>query len=213
MNAYYEVIFEPVRRHGGIVSDVVGDAMMAIWAARHDDLAIRTAACRAALEILDAVERRNASGDGPTLPTRIGLHCGEMAMAHVGARDHFEYRAVGDIVNTASRLEGLNKELGTSLLVSAETLRGVGAAVSRPLGAFVLEGKRASIEVHELLGWEVDAAARHAKLCDGFAEGLAAFRQRDLRKAQTSFENVLSQNPGDGPSAWYLDRISRSKGS
>lgn len=153
MNAYYEVIFEPVRRHGGIISDVVGDAMMAIWAARHDDLAIRNSACRAALEILEAVERRSTSSDGPLLPTRIGLHCGTMTMAHVGAGDHFEYRAVGDIVNTASRLEALNKELGTSLLVSAETLKGVDAAVSRPLGSFVLAGKHTPLEVCELLGW------------------------------------------------------------
>jgi adenylate cyclase len=153
MNAYYEVIFEPVRRHGGIISDVVGDAMMAIWAARCDDLVIRSSACHAALEILDAVERRSTSSDGPLLPTRIGLHCGTMTMAHVGAGDHFEYRAVGDIVNTASRLEALNKELGTSLLVSAETLKGVDAAVSRPLGSFVLAGKQTPIEVCELLGW------------------------------------------------------------
>jgi len=160
MNAYYEVIFEPVRRHGGIISDVVGDAMMAIWAARRDDLAIRSSACRAALEILDAVERRSSSSGGPLLPTRIGLHCGTMTMAHVGAGDHFEYRAVGDIVNTASRLEALNKELGTSLLVSAETLRGVDTAVSRPLGSFVLAGKHTPLEVCELLRLSEGAAAR-----------------------------------------------------
>jgi len=154
MNAYYELIFEPVRRHGGIISDVVGDAMMAIWAARRDDLAIRTAACHAALEILEAVENRSASGDGPVLPTRIGLHCGAMTMAHVGAADHFEYRAVGDIVNTASRLEALNKELGTSLLVSSETLKGVDAAVSRPLGSFVLPGKHTPLDVQELIAWK-----------------------------------------------------------
>ncbi len=163
MNEYYELIFEPVRRHGGIISDVVGDAMMAIWAARRDELATRTAACRAALEILDAVERRSASSDGPVLPTRIGLHCGAVTMAHVGAGDHFEYRAVGDIVNTASRLEALNKELGTTLLVSAETLMGVDAAVSRPLGSFVLAGKHTPLDVHELCAWNADAStiARH----------------------------------------------------
>jgi adenylate cyclase len=152
MNDYYDVIFEPVRRHGGIVSDVVGDAMMAIWAARSDDHQIRAAACQAALEILDAVKRRNASGEGPLLPTRIGLHCGAMTMAHVGARDHFEYRAVGDIVNTASRLEALNKDLGTSVLVSADTVAGLDNIVSRPLGSRRLAGKQSPIEVHELTG-------------------------------------------------------------
>jgi adenylate cyclase len=86
-----------------------------------------------------------------------------MTMAHVGAGDHFEYRAVGDIVNTASRLEALNKELGTSLLVSAETLRGVDAATSRRLGSFVLAGKHTPLEVHELIAWNSEAPARGAR--------------------------------------------------
>lgn len=162
MNSYYEVIFEPVRRHGGIVSDVVGDAMMAIWAARSNDREIRAAACQAALEILDAVKQRNASGEGPMLATRIGLHCGAMTMAHVGAGDHFEYRAVGDIVNAASRLEGLNKELGTSVLVSADTVAGLDNIVSRPLGSHRLAGKQTPIEVNELIGLNRPAAESDA---------------------------------------------------
>ena len=158
MNAYYDVIFEPVRRRGGIVSDVVGDAMMAIWAARDDDEKTREQACRAALEIQAAL--RSADAAGQCLPqTRIGLHCGTMALAHVGAKDHFEYRAVGDIVNMASRLQALNKETGTSILLSADMLRGIDAAVSRPLGSFVLAGRRSATDVVELCNWREDVSA------------------------------------------------------
>lgn len=153
MNAYYALLFEPVRRHGGIVSDVVGDAMMAIWAARDPDVDIRAAACQAALEIADAVSRRELPGEHRPLRTRIGLHCGTIALAHVGAGDHYEYRAVGDIVNTASRLEGLNKQQGTTILVSADMVDGIDEARVRPLGRFRLPGKRADIAVCELLGW------------------------------------------------------------
>lgn len=159
MNAYYALLFEPVRRHGGIVSDVVGDAMMAIWAARDPDVDIRAAACRAALEIADAVSGgRLADGRAP-LRTRIGLHCGTITLAHVGAGDHFEYRAVGDIVNTASRLEGLNKAQGTGILVSADMVAGLSEARVRPLGRFELPGKRSGIEVCELVGWGERGAA------------------------------------------------------
>jgi adenylate cyclase len=153
MNAYYDVIFEPVRRRGGIISDVVGDAMMAIWAARDNDEQIRIEACRAALEIQNAVSRR-AGADGDKLPhTRIGVHCGTMALAHVGAQHHFEYRAVGDIVNMASRLQALNKETGTTILLSTDMLDGIEAAETRPLGSFVLAGRRSATEVVELRGW------------------------------------------------------------
>jgi adenylate cyclase len=158
MNDYYDVIFEPVRRRGGIVSDVVGDAMMAIWAAREDDRKTRMEACRAALEIQDAVRRRASTGDDTIPHTRIGVHCGKMALAHVGAQHHFEYRAVGDIVNMASRLQALNKETGTTILMSADMLRDIDAAEARALGSFVLAGRRSATDVVELRGWRDPAA-------------------------------------------------------
>lgn len=158
MDAYYEVIFEPVRRRGGTVSDVVGDAMMAIWAAREDDREIRIQACLAALEIQQTLSLHGAGTEIPLLNTRFGIHCGAMTLAHVGAQDHFEYRAVGDIVNTASRLEELNKKLGTTIVVSTDVVAGIEPAAVRPLGNTSLPGKRSPIEVVELTGWRDDAS-------------------------------------------------------
>ncbi|UCE88949.1 MAG: adenylate/guanylate cyclase domain-containing protein, partial [Pseudomonadota bacterium] len=105
MNAYYEVIFAPVRSAGGVVSDVVGDAMLAVWAARTPQRELRRRACGAALKVVDAVTTFNRERPQYPLPTRLGLHCGEVVLGHVGAIDHYEYRAVGDIVNTATRIE------------------------------------------------------------------------------------------------------------
>jgi adenylate cyclase len=111
MNRYYEALFEPVIRRGGIISNIVGDSMLALWTTELPDRRSREQACLAALEIADAAERFNLAQDGIRLPTRIGLHCGELVLGPVGAADHYEYRAVGDIVNTASRVQGLNKGL------------------------------------------------------------------------------------------------------
>jgi adenylate cyclase len=122
MNQYYEAVFEPVRQYGGIVSDVVGDAMLALWATAQPDAALRKQACLAALDISSAVQRFIQSASSWQIPTRIGLHSGAMLLGNVGALDHYEYRAVGDIVNTSSRIEGLNKQLGTRILVSEEVL-------------------------------------------------------------------------------------------
>mgnify|MGYP001827362399 CR=1 FL=1 len=122
LNRYFEILFAPVRQRDGVVSDVVGDAMLAIWPATRPDRSLQQKACEAALEIGQAIK---ASDLEPKLFTRIGLHAGELVMSHVGAIDHFEYRAVGDMVNTASRIENLNKLLGTAILASEDFVKGL----------------------------------------------------------------------------------------
>ena len=152
MNRYYGVLFEPVKRHGGLVQDVVGDSMLAVWATTEPDArcgAARVWRRSTSPRPWTASTRRRA---GFALPTRIGLHSGRLLLGSVGAMDHYEYRAVGDIVNTATRLEGLNKHLGTRLLVSAEVLHGLEGLMTRELGSFLLAGKSRPIVVHELLG-------------------------------------------------------------
>ncbi|MGH8566061.1 MAG: CHASE2 domain-containing protein [Gammaproteobacteria bacterium] len=204
LNRYYDALFEPVRRHGGFVSDVVGDAMLALWATAGPDPETRVEACRAALEIMAG----SPGGAGPYLATRIGLHCGEVVLGNVGAGEHFEYRAVGDIVNTAQRIEDLNKRLGTRVLASAEVLEGLagglGAVPVREIGRFCLIGKSRPLTLHQL--WLPGTEA--ADLCErrrvGFAAGLAAFRIQDFGQAGRIFEALLQELGEDGPARFYL---------
>ncbi|NNG45717.1 MAG: adenylate/guanylate cyclase domain-containing protein, partial [Deltaproteobacteria bacterium] len=109
MNRYYEAVFDPIKRHRGMVSNVVGDSMLALWLTVRDDTASMSNACQAALEISGAMREFRKTHEEMALPTRIGLHSGEIVLGNVGAGHHFEYRPVGDIVNTATRIEGLNK--------------------------------------------------------------------------------------------------------
>jgi len=106
LDEYYKAIGSPVGEYGGIISDVVGDALLAIWAAPESGVELRTRACEAALKISAAAENFRSSINNINLPTRIGLHAGEMFLGNVGAGKHFEYRAIGDIVNTANRIQG-----------------------------------------------------------------------------------------------------------
>src|SRR5690606_16115700 len=119
MDAYYDVIVQAVHRHGGIVSDIGGDSMIAVWPAASSAAETRTAATRAALEVLEAAEAFNRGQVHGRLPTRIGLDSGQLLLGNVGASERGEFRAVGDIVNTAARLQGLNRLLGTRVLVSS----------------------------------------------------------------------------------------------
>lgn len=203
LNTYYDSLFEPVRRRGGFVSDVVGDAMLAIWAAREAQASRRTQACLAALEIRDAVEDFNARHPGTRMRTRLGLHCGDILLGNIGARDHFEYRAVGDIVNTASRIEGLNKVLGTTILVSREMVDGLADLETLELGHFLLPGKRQPLTLHELVGTrgtlEDAARQRHAM----FTDALRHFQDGSWQQAAEGFLQVVTRDD-HGPARFYL---------
>ncbi|MFB3081983.1 MAG: CHASE2 domain-containing protein [Gammaproteobacteria bacterium] len=204
MNSYYEAVFQPVKQHGGIVSDVIGDSMLAIWATSHPDSELRTEACLASLDIASAVERFNQSSDSLELPTRIGLHSGQMLLGSIGAVDHYEFRAVGDIVNTSTRIEGLNKRLGTRILVSEQVLEGLEGLLSRELGKFLLVGKSKPVVLHELIGRIEDCDENQRRLCTAFTSALAPFRMQRWEEARSRFLRLLEEHGQDGPSRFYL---------
>lgn len=203
MNQYYAAVFPPVRSRGGVVADVVGDAMLAIWASGSEQPGLRLQACEAALALLEAVADFNRMHPDHALPTRLGLHCGELVLGHVGAVDHYEYRAVGDIVNTASRIEGLSKHLGTRLLATREVLADLDGFATRALGAFVLKGKTTPVQILEVLGRAdaVDDASR--ELVRQFEEAMCAFRAARWTEAVRQFETIMKGYGDDGPSRFY----------
>lgn len=212
VNDYLAVIIQQIRRHGGEISDIKGDSVMAFWASRQDDHAIREAACLALIDIQEAIAQWNTENDhGVRLPTRCGLHCGSMTLASVGAADHYERRAVGDIVNTASRLEQLGKELGTRMLVSAQTVAGLDDFVTRPIDRFVLKGRSEPIDVYELLGQGAAARRQYTDVLSVFEAGRLAFERHQWRAAQDAFEQVLTARPQDRVANWFRDRAVRER--
>ncbi|KJS28885.1 MAG: hypothetical protein VR64_22490 [Desulfatitalea sp. BRH_c12] len=215
MNDYYESVFKPIKDNGGIVLQVVGDSVLAIWTSPLPDSRLRMKACQAALGIAEAMQGPHEAPCTPKcqLPTRIGLHAGYIVLGNIGAMDHFEYRPVGDIVNTASRLEGLNKYLGTRILVSAEILEHANGFLARDVGRFVFTGKSKAISVYELVAPAGVCAAKQVLACDCFAEGLRAFRMRSWNEARRQFAEVINLLGADGPSAFYLNMCDAYKQS
>lgn len=207
MDDYFAQLFRPVRERGGIVLDVVGDGMLAIWTSHVADVAYRREACHAALDIAASVDRFNEHAPPDrVLRTRVALHCGELMLGSFGAADHFEYRAVGDIVNATSRIEGLNKVLGTRVLASGAVLEGLDEFFVRPVGTFVLAGKSQPIAVSELMGLCRDADPARLALRDRFADAFVGYSRGEWRSAAERFEAILRDFPGDGPAAFYRDR-------
>lgn len=204
MNEYYEQLFAPVRRHQGFISDVVGDAILAIWASPDNNVEFREHACLAAREMQDAIGRFNLENQyGLSLPTRVGVHCGEMMIGNVGALDHFEYRAVGDIVNSTNRIQSLNKHLKTQVLISHEVCQQLDALVVRDMGRFLLKGKSNSIHVYELLESRENYQGQHDELIDLFRQAMEYFNEQNWQHAFEAFQACSTQFPKDGPSQFY----------
>jgi adenylate cyclase len=203
LKSYYQVLGYPVSANKGIIANIQGDAMMALWIDSPPDVQ-RQAACLAALEIELAVERFNETSRIGRLPTRIGLHEGNMVLGSGESGGFRFYNPFGDAVNTASRIEGVNKFLGTKILASASFATSLSTIVTRPVGVFRLKGREESLALLEIVGTEADVSkAQHAKF-QIFSLGLAAFGQGDWDSAVISFQNVLSTYGEDGPSRFYL---------
>jgi adenylate cyclase len=200
MNAYYAAIFRVVEAHGGEISDTAGDSMIAIWASVAPDAEARARAARAALAILAAVDVFNSERRAARLPTRVGLESGELLLGNIGAEQRYEYRAIGDIVNTAARVQGLNQLLGTRALMSATTLDGVANLRSRSVGTFLLRGKRLPVTVHEPL---TAATALDERGLGDFAAALTSFREGRWEEARERFAALAVRFPADGPTRYY----------
>lgn len=226
MNRYYQALFHEVKARGGSVSNIIGDAMLAFWTTASTDASQRDLACSAALDVDLAVERFNASlraDGGPDtldgtrasvqLPTRLGLHSGYISLGNVGAEDHYELTPMGDIVNTASRLDDLNKKLGTRIIVSAEVIAGLEGYLARELGSFQVAGKTQDVAVYELLCRRDEATEEILELERAFADGLAAYRQKSWSEAIAGFRRCLDMREGDGPSRFFLGRCEQYRKS
>lgn len=205
LNAHYAVVFEPIRRSGGLVSDVIGDACLGLWIATGPGAMERERACLAAIDILAAVQAFNTAHPDGGIPIRIGLHFGEVYLGEVGAGDHFEYRAVGDVVNTATRIEQVNKRLGTRLLVSGEVRDGLEGLRTRDLGWFRLAGKQTPIRLFELIGRGNDDDTDTDVFARDFEGALAAMQRGDWTRASEDFTVLARRRPHDGPARFFAE--------
>jgi adenylate cyclase len=204
MNKYYDAVFKPVKYHDGIISNVVADSMLALWVNLNPDSAAAQKAGLAALDIAKEVEKFNQVNE-VSLRTRIGLHAGYIFLGNIGAADHYEYRPIGDIVNTSSRIEGLNKYLGTHILISDDIMKNLYGFLSREVGIFKLVGKSNPLVIHELVCRIENATQRQKDLCTCFSDALAAYKRQSLEASYDKLNEIMRTFGEDGPSRYYLN--------
>jgi adenylate cyclase len=155
MNEYFTAMVDVILAHCGLVQDFIGDAIMAVYGSPLDDPqhcwhAVRTAVgMHAALEALN--RRWEAEGRAP-LAMGIAIHTGEVFAGTLGAPRKKKYAVLGDTVNLTSRIEGLNRDLGTGILVSGAVLAALkDRVVVRDRGSVAVKGRREPVEIFELL--------------------------------------------------------------
>ncbi len=210
LNDYLSRMTEIILAETGTLDKFEGDAIMAFWGAPLDqeDQAMR--ACRAALAqqaALTDLNRAFAEQNLPTLKVRIGLHTGDAIVGNLGSAKRFDYTVIGDTVNLASRLEGLNKFYGTAIMASEATVQECGDEMAcRELDLVAVKGREMPVRVFEVMALKRELTPATAALKEKFAQGLEFYRQGDFSQAAAAFAAALKLAPEDGPSQAFLNR-------
>lgn len=212
MREYFDLVNARIQEEDGTIMEYVGDEVMALFGA---PLALPDHArrgCRAAVATQRALQRQReiwkAVGK-PEVVAGVGIHAGQMLVGNIGSTDRCKYGAIGDNVNVGSRIQALTKEYRVAILASEEAVRLAGDAIhAREIDRVPIRGRTTEITIYEVvaLGEERMPLAWH-ELQTAYQAGLAAYREGDLDKAQGHFEQCLVAQPGDGPSAVFLERI------
>jgi adenylate cyclase len=207
MNGYFEAAISRIHETDGMVVKLIGDAIFAVWNAPLPQADHQERALRAALLLRDQTAALAAQQPDRPLRTRIGLHTGVANVGNFGSATRFDYTAIGESINLASRIEGLNKFLGTQALATGDTrIAAVTQIVSRGCGRFRLKGFEKAVEVHELVA-SADQAEPTRPWRETFAEALRLFQQGQFAAADKGFFRTLKLHPGDGPARFYLEKI------
>jgi len=152
LNAYLDEMIAIAFRHEGTLDRIVGDAVAIMFSAPVPQADHRRRAFACALEMDTFASRYSGELQAKGIPfgkTRIGVHGGEVIVGNFGGSNIFDYRALGDPVNTAARLESVNKHLGTRICISEFILADIPEATVRPVGRLVLKGKTQALGVYE----------------------------------------------------------------
>jgi adenylate cyclase len=195
---------------GGTVDKYIGDAIMAFWGAPLPNPQHALTACTATMRcqtILRALGQKWQTAGQPAFTGRFGLNTGEVVVGNIGSEMRMNYTVIGDAVNVASRLEGLNKYYGTQALISECTYREAGPdVVARQLDWVSLKGKKQPLLVYELLGLRTETMPGVQELVEVYGQALERYRKQDWELAIKLFGEVIRLCPDDVPSQLMIAR-------
>jgi len=211
LNFYLSDMTRIVFDHHGTLDKYIGDAVMAFWGAPFEEPGHATHACESALEMMKRVRELQKQWEAqgkPKLDIGIGLNTGVASVGNMGSTLRYGYTALGDTVNLSSRLEGLNKDYGTHILVNESTHEAAkdSGFHFRELDLIRVKGKLQPVTIYELIGRSAEISPETTDLLKGFAGARAHYKARRWQEAQQAFQAILEKWPSDGPSRTYWKR-------
>jgi adenylate cyclase len=209
LNRYLTPMTQIVFSNNGTLDKYMGDAVMAFFGAPISDPHHAKYACRCALQSLaelKKIQKQFAAEGLPEIDIGIGINTGDMSVGNMGSDIVRNYTIMGDAVNLGSRLEGINKEYGTRIIISQFTYEEVkNSFTCREIDRVRVKGKLEPVHIYELI-CEGKPTEEKRHLLQAFSEGFSLYHQRKFIEALERFQKCLSLDPQDSPSALYVNR-------
>lgn len=217
ITSYLEKMSWTILQNKGTIDKYIGDSIMAFWNAPVINTEHAFHACLTALQcrnVLSVFNQHRRDNNEPEFLTRMGVHTGEAVVGNIGSSDRMDYTAMGASVNLASRLEGLNKYMGTDILISRPTMLAAGDEfLFRFAGKVVPKGTTDGLCVYELLGTKINATGMYAPFSvseeimqktEKWEAAIRLFLSRDFAGAKAAFTPLLEEYGADPLIEKYL---------
>lgn len=216
LNEYLSDMTQIVFRNNGTLDKYIGDAVMAFWGAPFEETDHAVRSCEAALTMMARVrelQKKWQKEGKPRLDIGIGLNTGVASVGNMGSALRYGYTALGDTVNLSARLEGLNKDYGTNILVNESTYMAAkdSGFLFREVDLIRVKGKLHPVTIYELMQHEAEIDAEESggnprERLGHFAAARLLYQKRKWHEAQLAFQVILDRWPEDGPSRTYWKR-------
>jgi adenylate cyclase len=217
LNEYLTAMTNIVFKYEGLLDKYIGDAIMAVFGAPLDQPDHAERACRTALEMtaeLGKLQKKWESEGRPVIRIGVGINTGDMVVGNMGSDMRFDYTVMGDSVNLGARLEGINKEYGTSIVISQYTYERIKDRLfCREIDSVRVKGKHVPVKIYELIcdvNNTGDARA-WADFMPAYNNGLDLYKKGLWDEAIASFCKALEVRPADSVSGLYISRCNELK--
>ncbi len=212
LNGYLDRMITIAFRHGGTLDRIVGDSVAIMFSApvTQPDHCMRALTCAQEMHAFATRYANDLAAQGISFgQTRIGIHTGEVIVGNFGGATMFDYRALGDAVNTASRLESANKHLGTLICLSEATLHGCPESIVRPVGRLLLKGKTLPLMVYEPITGSAEEGLQPHR--DTTYEKAFELLRNKNPLARKTFEKLAEERPKDPLVLLHLERLRKGE--
>jgi adenylate cyclase len=211
LNEYLTEMTDLVFQHEGVLDKYMGDAIMAFWGAPTDQPKHAEQACRTGFHMMRRLRELQPGWlerGLPPLNIGVGVNIGPMTAGNVGSKMRFDYTVMGDSVNLGSRLEGVNKEYGTNIIISDGTYEQVKESFNvRFLDQIAVKGKQQPTAIYELIAPKDEPDAQPpAGFMESWEQAMASYKDQRFDDARRGFQRVLEIAPKDAPARVFLER-------